>query len=90
MFAIELTAEYEHDLQPVFQNNLHELWSLLNFLMPDIFSSSDDFDKYFDLDGAQPPAPTRMAPVLMPAILMYMCQCPYSCLFESTLDVLHR
>lgn len=31
------------------QNNLHELWSLLNFLLPQIFSSSDDFDEWFDL-----------------------------------------
>jgi SWI/SNF-related matrix-associated actin-dependent regulator of chromatin subfamily A member 5 len=31
------------------QNNLHELWSLLNFLLPSIFSSSDDFDEWFDL-----------------------------------------
>ena len=31
------------------QNNLHELWSLLNFLLPTIFSSSDDFDEWFDL-----------------------------------------
>lgn len=23
------------------QNNLHELWALLNFLLPDIFSSSE-------------------------------------------------
>lgn len=29
------------------QNNLHELWSLLNFLLPDIFGSSDDFDSWF-------------------------------------------
>ena len=33
------------------QNNLHELWSLLNFLLPEIFSSSDDFDEWFDLGG---------------------------------------
>jgi SWI/SNF-related matrix-associated actin-dependent regulator of chromatin subfamily A member 5 len=33
------------------QNNLHELWSLLNFLLPEIFSSSDDFDEWFDLKG---------------------------------------
>ena len=26
------------------QNNLHELWALLNFLLPDIFKSADDFD----------------------------------------------
>ena len=31
------------------QNNLHELWSLLNFLLPEIFSSADDFDEWFDL-----------------------------------------
>lgn len=31
------------------QNNLHELWSLLNFLLPEIFQSSDDFDDWFDL-----------------------------------------
>ncbi|CAB3403687.1 unnamed protein product [Caenorhabditis bovis] len=29
------------------QNNLHELWALLNFLLPDIFTSSDDFDSWF-------------------------------------------
>ena len=31
------------------QNNLHELWSLLNFLLPDIFSSSTDFDEWFGM-----------------------------------------
>ncbi|XP_059485760.1 chromatin-remodeling complex ATPase chain Iswi [Neocloeon triangulifer] len=30
------------------QNNLHELWSLLNFLLPDVFNSSDDFDSWFN------------------------------------------
>jgi len=29
------------------QNNLHELWALLNFLLPDLFSSSEDFDNWF-------------------------------------------
>jgi SWI/SNF-related matrix-associated actin-dependent regulator of chromatin subfamily A member 5 len=32
------------------QNNLHELWALLNFLLPDIFSSSEQFDEWFNLD----------------------------------------
>ncbi|ORY44788.1 hypothetical protein BCR33DRAFT_679304 [Rhizoclosmatium globosum] len=32
------------------QNNLTELWSLLNFLMPDIFESITDFESWFDLD----------------------------------------
>ncbi|OMJ71951.1 hypothetical protein SteCoe_29714 [Stentor coeruleus] len=34
------------------QNNLHELWSLLNFLLPDLFASSSDFDEWFNL-GAE-------------------------------------
>ncbi|KAJ3317182.1 chromatin remodeling complex Adenosinetriphosphatase, partial [Gonapodya sp. JEL0774] len=29
------------------QNNLHELWALLNFLLPDIFGSSAKFDEWF-------------------------------------------
>lgn len=29
------------------QNNLHELWALLNFLMPDLFESSVAFDEWF-------------------------------------------
>ncbi len=35
-----------------FQNNLHELWSLLNFLMPNIFNDSEEFDRIFNLDTA--------------------------------------
>jgi ATP-dependent helicase STH1/SNF2 len=30
------------------QNNLPELWSLLNFLLPTIFSSVDTFDQWFN------------------------------------------
>ena len=30
------------------QNNLHELWALLNFLLPDVFNSSSDFDAWFN------------------------------------------
>lgn len=29
------------------QNNLHEFWALLNFLMPELFSSSEEFDEWF-------------------------------------------
>ncbi|XP_076103983.1 SWI/SNF-related matrix-associated actin-dependent regulator of chromatin subfamily A member 5-like isoform X2 [Mytilus galloprovincialis] len=29
------------------QNNLHELWALLNFLLPDVFHSAGDFDAWF-------------------------------------------
>ncbi|PSN50858.1 Chromatin-remodeling complex ATPase chain Iswi [Blattella germanica] len=33
------------------QNNLHELWSLLNFLLPEVFTSSDDFDAWFNTNN---------------------------------------
>ncbi|KAL6595299.1 hypothetical protein LY90DRAFT_523749 [Neocallimastix californiae] len=33
------------------QNNLHELWALLNFLLPDVFNKSEDFDSWFELQG---------------------------------------
>ena len=34
----------------LFQNNLHELWALLNFLLPDVFSSAEQFDEWFNLE----------------------------------------
>jgi SWI/SNF-related matrix-associated actin-dependent regulator of chromatin subfamily A member 5 len=33
------------------QNNLHELWSLLNFILPDIFDSSELFDRWFSANS---------------------------------------
>lgn len=30
------------------QNDIGELWSLLNFLMPKLFESKDDFESWFD------------------------------------------
>lgn len=35
----------------IVQNNLHELWSLLNFLLPEIFSSAETFDEWFQISG---------------------------------------
>lgn len=32
------------------QNNIHELWALLNFIMPDLFDDSEVFDTYSNLD----------------------------------------
>lgn len=34
------------------QNNLTELWSLLNFLLPDVFSSLENFESWFDFAEA--------------------------------------
>ena len=33
----------------LWQNNLHELWALLNFLLPDEFSDADQFDAFFQV-----------------------------------------
>lgn len=33
------------------QNNLHELWSLLNFLLPELFASSELFDSWFEMNA---------------------------------------
>eukprot|EP00923_Selenidium_pygospionis_P047189 GHVN01081424.1.p1 GENE.GHVN01081424.1~~GHVN01081424.1.p1 ORF type:complete len:886 (+),score=90.77 GHVN01081424.1:4604-7261(+) len=33
------------------QNNLHELWALLNFLFPQLFHSSDEFEGWFSGNG---------------------------------------
>ncbi|KAJ3163274.1 hypothetical protein HDU88_006372 [Geranomyces variabilis] len=35
------------------QNELKELWALLNFLLPDIFSDSEDFEKWFREQGGE-------------------------------------
>eukprot|EP00750_Incisomonas_marina_P003485 INCI13138.2.p1 GENE.INCI13138.2~~INCI13138.2.p1 ORF type:complete len:715 (-),score=177.22 INCI13138.2:1915-4059(-) len=32
------------------QNNLHEMWALLNFLLPEVFGSANAFDEWFNLD----------------------------------------
>jgi SWI/SNF-related matrix-associated actin-dependent regulator of chromatin subfamily A member 5 len=35
------------------QNNLHELWALLNFLLPEVFASAEKFDEWFQIsDGS--------------------------------------
>lgn len=35
------------------QNNLKELWSLLNFLLPNIFTDWEAFDSWFDFSGLE-------------------------------------
>ena len=32
------------------QNNMHELWALLHFIMPDLFDSHDEFSEWFSKD----------------------------------------
>ncbi|OAD75458.1 Homeodomain-like DNA binding domain-containing transcription factor [Phycomyces blakesleeanus NRRL 1555(-)] len=52
------------------QNNLHELWALLNFLLPDVFSSSEAFDEWFEKQGAdQKKVVEQLHKVLRPFLL---------------------
>ncbi|KAJ1957620.1 chromatin remodeling complex Adenosinetriphosphatase [Dipsacomyces acuminosporus] len=52
------------------QNNLHELWALLNFLLPDVFGSSDVFDEWFQKgEGDQEQVVQQLHKVLQPFLL---------------------
>lgn len=53
------------------QNNLHELWSLLNFLLPEIFSSAETFDDWFQIsaDNDQQEVVQQLHKVLRPFLL---------------------
>ncbi|RWS31994.1 SWI/SNF-related matrix-associated actin-dependent regulator of chromatin subfamily A member 5-like isoform X5 [Leptotrombidium deliense] len=53
------------------QNNLHELWALLNYLLPDVFNSSEDFDAWFDTNtlGNDNSLVERLHEVLRPFLL---------------------
>ena len=51
------------------QNNLHELWALLNFLLPDVFGSSDDFDTWFTTGTADQDVMRKLHAVLRPFLL---------------------
>ncbi|KAF7726733.1 hypothetical protein EC973_008507 [Apophysomyces ossiformis] len=52
------------------QNNIHELWALLNFLLPDVFSSSEVFDEWFDKQGGdQKKVVEQLHKVLRPFLL---------------------
>lgn len=35
------------------QNNLHELWALLNFMFPHMFKESESFDALFDINAGR-------------------------------------
>ncbi len=54
------------------QNNLHELWALLNFLVPDVFNSDEDFTDIFDMEkclGEDSSIVTKLHAVLKPFLL---------------------
>ncbi|KAL1989811.1 hypothetical protein VTN49DRAFT_7008 [Thermomyces lanuginosus] len=52
------------------QNNLHELWALLNFLLPDVFGDSEAFDQWFSgQDADQDTVVQQLHRVLRPFLL---------------------
>ncbi|KAK9237456.1 SNF2 family N-terminal domain-containing protein [Lipomyces kononenkoae] len=52
------------------QNNLHELWALLNFLLPDVFSDSNVFDQWFETQNSdQDTVVQQLHKVLRPFLL---------------------
>lgn len=52
------------------QNNLHELWALLNFLLPDVFGDSEAFDQWFkSQDTDQDTVVQQLHRVLRPFLL---------------------
>ena len=52
------------------QNNLHELWALLNFLLPDVFRSGEDFDEWFkEHEGEQDDLVKKFRHLLQPFLL---------------------
>lgn len=52
------------------QNNLHELWALLNFLLPDVFGDSEAFDQWFSgEDRDQDTVVQQLHRVLRPFLL---------------------
>lgn len=52
------------------QNNLHELWALLNFLLPDVFGDAEAFDQWFSgQDKDQDTVVQQLHRVLRPFLL---------------------
>jgi SWI/SNF-related matrix-associated actin-dependent regulator of chromatin subfamily A member 5 len=56
------------------QNNLHELWALLNFLLPEVFADAAKFDEWFGLagdagEGKQKEVVAQLHKVLRPFLL---------------------
>ncbi|KAK0855947.1 chromatin remodeling complex Adenosinetriphosphatase [Friedmanniomyces endolithicus] len=52
------------------QNNLHELWALLNFLLPDVFGDAEAFDQWFSAQNADQDAVVQqLHRVLRPFLL---------------------
>jgi hypothetical protein len=49
LFSLILSSDHSDQHLVFAQNDLRELWALLNFIMPDVFDSSETFDEWFNL-----------------------------------------
>ena len=52
------------------QNNMRELWALLNFLLPQVFDSAENFEAWFDVESSlENTALKRLHAILRPFLL---------------------
>jgi SWI/SNF-related matrix-associated actin-dependent regulator of chromatin subfamily A member 5 len=51
------------------QNNLHELWALLNFLLPEEFADADSFDAFFESSEKADEVTGKLHRILRPFLL---------------------
>jgi SNF2 family DNA or RNA helicase len=58
------------------QNNLHELWALLNFLLPDIFKSAHEFDVMLEVSTRDEKAGASMVHRLHQVLRPFMLRRP--------------
>ena len=54
------------------QNNLHELWALLNYMLPDEFENAEQFDSLFNLDIDDAEAKASMISTLHKVLRPFM------------------
>ena len=61
------------------QNNLHELWALLNFLLPELFHDAEQFDDWFKIekeeDQQEVVAQLHKVRLLLRVCVLCLCVC---------------
>ena len=78
------------------QNNLRELWAMLNFLLPDVFSDADAFDEWLSADssdGGEGSVVGQLHTLLKPVLLRRLnaagLDCAYCLLHAAPLHLKH-
>lgn len=67
----ELSTEYRLLITGTpLQNNLRELWALLNFLLPEVFGSAEQFEEFFSIDNmAEQNVVSKLHAILRPFMI---------------------